>query len=831
MSRSAQGSMPIDRYSESEWFLTTLDGRTNKFVFCAFDERDGNRRPVVIHSDFDSCSDRLNSLNQDGYGIFVCVNKTEGARRRKGDVVEIRALWQEQDKPDYPDLPIEPHMVVETSPGKHHRYILVENASLEEFESVQERLVEDYGSDPNAKDRSRVLRLPGFYNNKDPQNPFLVRLVDNPQTKPRMDWSVVKEYLPPVVVEKRQNPSKNEIPNEKKILSALKSISPDIGYQGWLEIGMALHAEFEGSERGLAIWDVWSIGSEKDKYQPGVCYYKWQSFQGEGVTIGTLFKKARDNGWMWDDQGADVAESDNSKKQSVTQTMIELVRECSALVHDSEDKTYAIVIRDGHQELLPLESDQFSKFAQRLVFEKIGRVVNAMAFRDALNVLTGQALYDGELVKVNFRVAKNGNAYFIDLGQSDWKVAKITSAGWEIVESSRDVFFYRTTAMMPLPEPERCSFKDLPKLLSHHFNLDEQQLYLLIAYLLSALMPDTEYPILEITGPPGSGKSTVQEQIRLMLDPNLANLRIAPKCLDDIPIGAINNYVVSYNNMSKISNAQSDVLCSLSTGGGYSSRTLYTNTGETVANIQRPVIINGVDDLAKQPDLLDRVVKIVLHPIPSGKNRPKKQMKEDFLNDLPALLGALWNLLGKSIEVLPDIKIDNLPRMADFGLLCEAVSLVYDRKIDVLKAYIGNREDLLISALETSPTIMAVVKFMDGRNSYEGTVGDLYEEIKKYQINNDGWVKSARGLGGKLRMHLPALKAMGLNISFDPARRNDGYHLTISKKKDVYTQRSPLRVLRPSSPANRERGERRERREHSYQVLIGKSGGWQEGDV
>ena len=68
-------------------------------------------------------------------------------------------------------LPIEPHITVESSPGKYHRYILVEDAPLDEVEAVQQRLVDDFGSDPNAKDISRVLRLPGFDHMKNPASP------------------------------------------------------------------------------------------------------------------------------------------------------------------------------------------------------------------------------------------------------------------------------------------------------------------------------------------------------------------------------------------------------------------------------------------------------------------------------------------------------------------------------------------------------------------------------------------------------------------------------------------------------------------------------------
>ena len=63
----------------------------------------------------------------------------------------------------------------------------------------------------------------------------------------------------------------------------------------WLKIGMALHAEFEGSEEGLDLWSQWSRQSpkfnERDQRQ------KWKSFKRSGVGIGTLFDLAKAYGY------------------------------------------------------------------------------------------------------------------------------------------------------------------------------------------------------------------------------------------------------------------------------------------------------------------------------------------------------------------------------------------------------------------------------------------------------------------------------------------------------------------------------------------------------
>ncbi len=78
------------------------------------------------------------------------------------------------------------------------------------------------------------------------------------------------------------------------IRAALDHISPDIPYDDWLRIGMALH--HWDPQTGLSIWEAWSARGEK--YVAGEPSLKWDGFtSGGGVTLGTLFDMAKKAGW------------------------------------------------------------------------------------------------------------------------------------------------------------------------------------------------------------------------------------------------------------------------------------------------------------------------------------------------------------------------------------------------------------------------------------------------------------------------------------------------------------------------------------------------------
>ena len=77
------------------------------------------------------------------------------------------------------------------------------------------------------------------------------------------------------------------------LLSALSALDVrDLSYQEWMNVGMAL--QHEGY--ACAVWDDWSHND--DRYHPGECERKWDSFVSTGVTGGTIVQFAKDQGWM-----------------------------------------------------------------------------------------------------------------------------------------------------------------------------------------------------------------------------------------------------------------------------------------------------------------------------------------------------------------------------------------------------------------------------------------------------------------------------------------------------------------------------------------------------
>lgn len=126
--------------------------------------------------------------NKQGWGIFWTVNKFKSNRRRIEDLDEIIsfAVDIDIDKTSFKNKEealenvlsyCYPSLVVETKNGLHVYYDARDGASVLDYRCiVADRLVPLLQAD-NCVDVSRLLRYPGYYHQKDPNEAFKVQII------------------------------------------------------------------------------------------------------------------------------------------------------------------------------------------------------------------------------------------------------------------------------------------------------------------------------------------------------------------------------------------------------------------------------------------------------------------------------------------------------------------------------------------------------------------------------------------------------------------------------------------------------------------------------
>jgi putative DNA primase/helicase len=108
-------------------FLELLDPDDEQFCFQTFDDSPAKRRELakVTHGALDAEAHRLAKWQECGAGVYVTINRTDGTGRKAGNITKIRATFADLDgSPIEPvcQCPLDPHIIVESSPGKYHAY-------------------------------------------------------------------------------------------------------------------------------------------------------------------------------------------------------------------------------------------------------------------------------------------------------------------------------------------------------------------------------------------------------------------------------------------------------------------------------------------------------------------------------------------------------------------------------------------------------------------------------------------------------------------------------------------------------------------------------------
>lgn len=127
---------------------------------------------------------RLADLNARGAGVFWMVNAGDGKGRKASNVRRIRALFVDLDGSPLEPVqraPLQPHCIVQSSPGKWHAYWRIADCPTNKFSDMQKALATRFSGDAKVCDLPRVLRLPGFMHRKgEPFSVALVALCDKP---------------------------------------------------------------------------------------------------------------------------------------------------------------------------------------------------------------------------------------------------------------------------------------------------------------------------------------------------------------------------------------------------------------------------------------------------------------------------------------------------------------------------------------------------------------------------------------------------------------------------------------------------------------------------
>ena len=478
---------------------------------------------------------------------------------------------------------------------------------------------------------------------------------------------------------------------------------------------------------------------------------------------------------------------DAEGKHKAQATILTEIGQQHHLFHDTDGKAFARVTVADHAEVFRVAGSEYRDLLGRSYFLLSRAGANRNAIADAVATLSAIARYAGQIEAVHLRTGSTGNGIAIDTGAADWSVIEVTTIGW-VVQRQHGVNFRRTTKATALPTPTQPDFG----LIWKYVNVEKTDRVLVAGWLLAALRPHGPFPILLLLGEQGTGKSHSSRTLKALTDPSAVPLRPPPRDDRDLLVAALNSWVLALDNLSGATPQLSDALCRLATGGALAGRKLYTDTEESAHNIQRPVILNGIDDLASRPDLAERCIHLALPPL--SNRATESDMAEMFKIDAPKIMAALLDGLALALREHRRVDIGRLPRMADFAKWAAAgVPALGFAAQAFVDAYSRNQADAVALGLEASAVASTVCSFAKLHAGWKGTARQLLSRLNQ-EAGDDrslpGWPHTPKGLQTVLRRLAPSLRSIGIQVGRERDAANQ--YITLSCKPVGEVPQVPL---------------------------------------
>lgn len=671
--------------------------------------------------------------------VYVGVAPRSREEGNRSAVKSAHVIWADIDHADaskmLEEFPLAPSLVVASgSPGHRHAYwALTEPVTGETAEHLNRALALRVDGDSAATGAARVMRLPGTYNFK-----------HEPAVKATAVSAEARRY------------SVDEL--EGAVGSSMEAASP--GTDGLCEGPVRLVLErLKGVKESGNGWTALCPAHEDRRPslsvaegQDGRCLlhcFAGCSFEAIIHALGL--------------QASDLFPDSDSVKALLVQLAN---NEGVHLFHDPKGRPFARVPVDGHEEVWPVGSRTFARWLRHRLHVTHGKVAASGAIADAVDSLSAEAEFAGPEEEVYVRVAPAKDGSLVALGDDGWGVVHVNGGGWKLLDKS-PVHFIRSDATEALPRPvSGGSIEELRKFVN---TPEEPAWRLLLAYIVMALQPNGPFPILILQGEKGSAKSTTARVVRNLVDPAQAGLRSGSPTERDLMINASRNWIVGFDNLSRIRERLADALCQLSTGAGFGTRALYTDEEEIVFTATRPILLNGIAALATRPDLLSRSVVIELPRLEEAKVQAESEFWQEFEQRSPRIMGALLDALAGALKLLPEVQLDEAPRMADFARLGVALEETLGWSDgSFLSAYHEQESAALGATLDSEPLAAGLLDFMSEKAEWTGTATELYEGITKKAgeevTRKRSWPGDAGAMSRKLKELLPAIREAGVEI-------------------------------------------------------------------
>ena len=461
----------------------------------------------------------------------------------------------------------------------------------------------------------------------------------------------------------------------------------------------------------------------------------------------------------------------NEKKLTQCDILTGLVNKKDLIKSDSNEILIEINIQSS-KEMVSIKSEKFKQWLIKEYYKIQKEIPNQDNINKVVSLLEALGLdAKHSNIKLDNRIVKVNNEIIYDLNNPQNQVVIVSKGKYEVVNNSATAF-KRHDIMQSQVTP--IQYEDLSILDKYFRYKDINHLILQKVAIVASFIPDIPRPIVILHGQKGSSKTYTMKIIKSLIDPSSVPVISMPKKIDDMVSILTNNYYPCIDNIRRIDDDRSDLLCTSVTGGGFIKRKLYTNNDPQAMFFKRAMMLNGINVVARQADLLDRSILLELERIPDDERKLESELDREFNIDKPKIIGAIFYTLCKAMQIYEEIDIEKYERLADFTKWGYAIAEVSGIGGEVfLNAYSKNKKTINLEAVLASELGNAIYILMKDKLEWQGTATELYTILKEIATQNDlntsssTWPKAPNALTRRANEIQSNLKDIGILFTSD----------------------------------------------------------------
>lgn len=463
---------------------------------------------------------------------------------------------------------------------------------------------------------------------------------------------------------------------------------------------------------------------------------------------------------------ADSLDNDIAQKDKIVRSITS--KEDVTLFHGENMKSYASIDKGNHCEVWPVESSQFRQWISRKFWKETQKAPNSSSINDALNAIQGIAIHDSDEVSLSNRCRLDGGDILYDLANDSWDTVRIDKDNWSVLGKNPAVFqrySHQDAQVKPVGGGSAEQITDFVNI-----NNENGQLLFLV-YLVSCFVPNIPHPIPYVHGPQGSAKSTLSKIVKEIVDPSQIDVTSFPSNQKELVQLLNHHYLLFFDNLSSLTTQQSDTLCRVVTGSGFSKRKLYSDDEDVIFRLKRCIGMNGINLDPGNADLLDRCIIFGLDRIEKEDRQTEEEFWDDFREAKPLILGGIFDTLSGALARIDDVELDSYSRMADFCRWGYAIaeSLGY-RGEEFLHAYEKNIDSQHEEVLYGDALGQSMLLFSENiPGGWSGTATELLEVLESIAESENVAVEELPGAANALSRKLNNMKTnlaeVGIQVS------------------------------------------------------------------